>query len=152
MLCQQSCDNHAARIWHKTYCTVCSLVRSADTAQPRKRSNVTRPFPILWVGSGDETKLLSDFGHFLRISIIRHEIPFPKDGCILPLKHRHSECMAATLANLHDPCIQRGHHPFVILDTYIALSTTYVHMYVHNFHFNTHIRMALGMKRCVLAV
>ena len=28
---------------------------TADTAQPRKRSNVTRPFPILWVGSGDET-------------------------------------------------------------------------------------------------
>ena len=72
MLCQQSCDNHATRIWHKTYCTVCSLVRSADTAQPRKRSNVTRPFPIcgwglgtrlechqtlshLWVGSGNET-------------------------------------------------------------------------------------------------
>ena len=30
-------------------------MRSADTAQPRKHSNVTRPFPILWVGSGDET-------------------------------------------------------------------------------------------------
>ena len=28
---------------------------TADTAQPRKRSNVTRPFPILWVESGDET-------------------------------------------------------------------------------------------------
>ena len=27
----------------------------ADSAQPRKASNVTRPFPILWVGSGDET-------------------------------------------------------------------------------------------------
>ena len=28
---------------------------NADSAQPRKASNVTRPFPILWVGSGDET-------------------------------------------------------------------------------------------------
>ena len=52
VLCQQSCDNHTARIWHKTYCTVCSLVRSADTAQPRKRSNVTRPFPICGWGLG----------------------------------------------------------------------------------------------------
>ena len=60
MLCQQSCDNHAARIWHKTYCAVCSLVCSADTAQPRKRSNVTRPFPILWVGSGDRLHLFPD--------------------------------------------------------------------------------------------
>ena len=28
----------------------------ADSAQPRKASNVTRPYPILWVGSGDETR------------------------------------------------------------------------------------------------
>ena len=28
----------------------------ADSAEPRKASNVTRPFPILWVGSGDETR------------------------------------------------------------------------------------------------
>ena len=52
VLCQQSRDNHTARIWHKTYCSVCSLVRSADTAQPRKRSNVTRPFPICGWGLG----------------------------------------------------------------------------------------------------
>ena len=30
-------------------------VRIADSEQPRKASNV-RPFPILWVGSGDETR------------------------------------------------------------------------------------------------
>ena len=35
----------------------------ADSAQPRKASNVTRPFPILWVGSGDETKFLAEFAH-----------------------------------------------------------------------------------------
>ena len=28
---------------------------TAESAQPIKASNVTRPFPILWVGSGDET-------------------------------------------------------------------------------------------------
>ena len=47
VLCQQSCDNHTARIWHKTYCTVCSLVRSADTS-----SNVTRPLSICGWGLG----------------------------------------------------------------------------------------------------
>ena len=31
---------------------------TAESAQPGKTSNVTRPFPILWVGSGDETKFL----------------------------------------------------------------------------------------------
>ena len=31
---------------------------TADTAQPRKRSNVTRPFPVLWVGSGNETSYI----------------------------------------------------------------------------------------------
>ena len=38
---------------------------TADSAQPRK---VTKPFPILWVGSGDETDvLLASFpGHFVR--------------------------------------------------------------------------------------
>ena len=29
----------------------------ADSAQPRKASNVTRPFPVSWVGSGDETRI-----------------------------------------------------------------------------------------------
>ena len=29
----------------------------ADSAHAREASNVTRPFPILWVGSGDETTL-----------------------------------------------------------------------------------------------
>ena len=28
---------------------------TAESAQPRKASNVTRHFPVLWVGSGDET-------------------------------------------------------------------------------------------------
>ena len=28
---------------------------TAESAQPRKASNVTIPFPVLWVGSGDET-------------------------------------------------------------------------------------------------
>ena len=36
---------------------------NADSAQPRKASNVTRPFPILWVGSGDET--IGGVGHGL---------------------------------------------------------------------------------------
>ena len=30
--------------------------RIAELAQPREANNVTRPFPILWVGSGDETR------------------------------------------------------------------------------------------------
>ena len=30
---------------------------NADSARPRKASNVTGPFPILWVGSGDETNV-----------------------------------------------------------------------------------------------
>ena len=30
---------------------------TAESAQPRKASNVTTPFPVLWVGSGDETIL-----------------------------------------------------------------------------------------------
>ena len=34
---------------------VLAHVRIAESAQPRKASNVTRPFPVLWVGSGDET-------------------------------------------------------------------------------------------------
>ena len=29
----------------------------ADSAQPIEASNVTRPFSVLWVGSGDETTL-----------------------------------------------------------------------------------------------
>ena len=37
------------------YENVLAHVLFADSAQPRKASNVTRPFPILWVGSGDET-------------------------------------------------------------------------------------------------
>ena len=36
------------------YENVLAHVLFADSAQPRKASNVTRPFPILWVGSGDE--------------------------------------------------------------------------------------------------
>ena len=28
---------------------------TAESAQPRKARNVTIPFPVLWVGSGDET-------------------------------------------------------------------------------------------------
>ena len=28
---------------------------TVESAQPRKASNVTRPFPVLWVGSWDET-------------------------------------------------------------------------------------------------
>ena len=36
---------------------------NADSAQPRKASNVTRPFPILWVGSGDETSSLLALGY-----------------------------------------------------------------------------------------
>ena len=35
-------------------------VRIAESAQPRKASNVTRPFPVLWVGSGDETTYILD--------------------------------------------------------------------------------------------
>ena len=38
------------------YENVLAHVLFADSAQPRKARNVTRPFPILWVGSGDETK------------------------------------------------------------------------------------------------
>ena len=38
------------------YENVLAHVLFADSAQPRKASNVTRPFPILWVGSGDETR------------------------------------------------------------------------------------------------
>ena len=34
---------------------------TAESAQPRKHSNVTRPFPSQWVGSGDETT--SGFAH-----------------------------------------------------------------------------------------
>ena len=37
------------------YENVLAHVLFADSAQPRKASNVTRPFPTLWVGSGDET-------------------------------------------------------------------------------------------------
>ena len=35
-------------------------VRIAESAQPRKASNVTRPFPIIWVRSGDEIRQLAD--------------------------------------------------------------------------------------------
>ena len=38
-----------------TYIFVGKCHVNADSAQPRKASNVTRPFPILWLGSGDET-------------------------------------------------------------------------------------------------
>ena len=33
---------------------------TAESAQPGKASNVTRPFPVLWVGSGDETRSSPD--------------------------------------------------------------------------------------------
>ena len=33
---------------------------NAESAQPRNRSNVTRPFPIVWVWSGDETGVSPD--------------------------------------------------------------------------------------------
>ena len=33
---------------------------TAGSAQPRKASNVTRPFPVLWVGSGDKTMYYSE--------------------------------------------------------------------------------------------
>ena len=33
---------------------------TAESAQPRKASNVTRPFPVLWVGSGDKTSRVND--------------------------------------------------------------------------------------------
>ena len=48
---------------------------TADTAQPRKRLNVTRPFPILWVGSGDETNS-------------PHTSKYPK-MCTHDIKQRH---------------------------------------------------------------
>ena len=34
--------------------------REPSYAQPRKASNVTRPFTVLWVGSGDETTCSAD--------------------------------------------------------------------------------------------
>ena len=37
----------------------------ADSAQPRKTSNVTRLFPVLWVGSGDETTPFLVCAHLL---------------------------------------------------------------------------------------
>ena len=41
---------------HSHVPTTCSYHMIADTAQPRMRSNVPRPFPpFLGVGSGDET-------------------------------------------------------------------------------------------------
>ena len=48
---------------HPTYHKYSNLIglpeiKTAHSAQPRNRSNVTRPFPILWVGSGYETSLL----------------------------------------------------------------------------------------------
>ena len=39
----------------------------ADSAQPRNCSNVTRPFPILWVGSGDETRKGEGPGRFSHV-------------------------------------------------------------------------------------
>ena len=39
---------------------------NADSAQPRKARNVTRPFPILWEGSGDETSFYSSHCMLMR--------------------------------------------------------------------------------------
>ena len=48
-------------------------VRIAESAQPRKVSNVTRPFLILWVGSGDETMyyIATNFNFFIILMIYK---------------------------------------------------------------------------------
>ena len=42
----------------------------ADSAQPRKASNVTRPFLILWVGSGNETIIQATWFRSLVVSLL----------------------------------------------------------------------------------
>ena len=43
-------ENHRAAIW-----LACTKTKMLSLQEPRKRSNVTRPFPSQRVGSGDET-------------------------------------------------------------------------------------------------
>ena len=58
VLCQQNARDYIRYSTSYAICVPRGCHMTADTAQPRKRSNVTRPFPVLWVGSGDETMLI----------------------------------------------------------------------------------------------
>ena len=53
MLCQQNARDYIQYIY--AICVPCGCHMTADTAQPRKRSNVTRPFPFVGGVSGNET-------------------------------------------------------------------------------------------------
>ena len=57
VLCQQNARDYIQYSTSYAICVPCGCHMTADTAQPRKRSNVTRPLSHLWVGSGDETSV-----------------------------------------------------------------------------------------------
>ena len=46
VLCQQNARDYIQYSTSYAICVPCGCHMTADTAQPRKRSNVTRPFPI----------------------------------------------------------------------------------------------------------
>ena len=60
------------------YENVFAHVVFADSAHPRKASIVTRPFPILWVGSGDETRSLTDKSREFICTITSYVSPFQR--------------------------------------------------------------------------
>ena len=84
VLCQQNARDYIQYCTSCAICMPCGCHMTADTAQPRKHSNVTRPFPILWVWSGDKTRwgLVYDLSHDCHVISLQDNLSLSLSVCV----------------------------------------------------------------------